>query len=263
MKKVIFLTLTWLFFLSCDKISKHSNSSLIEEHTTIKDENNITNNDAYLTPKMNHGICQSPINIITNKSIEGHHKLILNFDDEIDVVENLGHTIQLDFVEGSTITVDDKTYEFKQVHFHTPSEHLINGLTFPLEAHIVNVLPNKLENEEPEYLVIAILFKIGDGNKFINEFIDIIPLDEHTKTAIEPKTIKLNDLFRGTMDKMLQKHYHYRGSLTTAPYTETVNWYVLKQIFEASSEQIEFLNRIEGNNARHIQATYGRLIDDE
>jgi carbonic anhydrase len=35
---------------------------------------------------------------------------------------------------------------------------------------------------------------------------------------------------------------------------------VLDQVHDASPEQIEAINRIEGNNARHIQAQEARLI---
>jgi len=35
------------------------------------------------------------------------------------------------------LTVDGVTYRLKQFHFHTPSEHTINGMAYPLEMHMV------------------------------------------------------------------------------------------------------------------------------
>ncbi|MBS3953053.1 MAG: carbonic anhydrase family protein [Methylomicrobium sp.] len=64
-------------------------------------------------------------------------------------------------------------------------------------------------------------------------------------------------------DRLLGHHYHYTGSLTTAPFTESVDWFVLKKVYEASPEQIETINKIEGNNARHIEPQNDRLVDDE
>ena len=55
--------------------------------------------------------------------------------------------------------------------------------------------------------------------------------------------------------------YHYQGSLTTPPYTETVQWFIFKDIIEASPEQIKTISTIEGNNARHIQGVFTRVID--
>lgn len=56
------------------------------------------------------------------------------------------------------------------MHFHTPSEHLIDGMTFPMELHIVNQVPPVNQGDTPHYLVIAALFKMGKENKFISEF---------------------------------------------------------------------------------------------
>ena len=39
-------------------------------------------------------------------------------------------------------------------------------------------------------------------------------------------------------------------------------WLVLKHVNEALPEQIQRINAIEGDNARHVQALYGRSIDD-
>lgn len=214
----------------------------------------------YALPGLDHGFEQSPINIISSKSKEGKHKITLRYKDEINKIENLGHTVQLDFQEGSTITVDDTTFVFKQCHFHTPSEHLIDGQTFPAEMHIVNLLPNNDKKATPQYLVIGVLFKEGKENKFIADFLNSIPKEEHETAELKSGTVKLSDLF-GNVSKSIKGHYYqYRGSLTTPPFTESVRWYITKHIFEASAEQIEAINKIEGNNARHVQALYGRMI---
>ena len=116
----------------------------------------------YVFPGLDHGLLQSPINILSqHANIVGKHSITIHFNDEINAIENLGHTVQLDFKEGSTITADGKRYEFKQLHFHTPSEHLIDGMIFPMEMHIVNTLTHASEKAPPEYLVIGVLFKMG------------------------------------------------------------------------------------------------------
>jgi len=213
----------------------------------------------YITPGLDHGLIQSPINIL---STEAHtlnkHNVTLNFQDKINAIENLGHTIQLDFEEGSTISTSNMTYHFKQMHFHTPSEHLIDGMTFPMELHIVNLFPPENQNDTPHYLVIAVLFKMGKENKFISEFLDMIPMEANTITKLTTGHVRLNDLLSGHLN---EKFYHYKGSLTTPPYTESVSWFILQTIIEASPEQIQTINNIEGNNARHIQGRYGRDVD--
>ncbi len=108
-------------------------------------------------PGLKHGLAQSPINILSDQSEHRKHNITFNFKDEINKVQNLGHTIQLDFEPGSTVNVDGKTFEFKQVHFHTPSEHLIDGITYPMEMHVVNTLAGQDKEDTTEYLVILFL----------------------------------------------------------------------------------------------------------
>lgn len=214
----------------------------------------------YIMPGLDHGFEQSPININSGTNSEGKHNITLFYKDEINKVENLGHTVQLDFAEGSSIVQDDTAFAFKQCHFHTPSEHLIDGVTYPMEMHIVNIMPNEDKEATPQYLVVGVLFKEGKENKFIADFLNAIPKEENGKGELKPGKVKLSDLF-GAIPKHLDGFfYNYRGSLTTPPYTETVRWYITKHIFEASAEQIEAINSVEGNNARHVQALYGRKV---
>jgi carbonic anhydrase len=237
------------------------------QEKTPANEVNATSPDAetkkqqgYIMPGLDHGFEQSPINIISAANTSGEHTITLYFKDEVNKIENLGHTVQLDFAEGSTITQDDTAFTFKQCHFHTPSEHLIDGMTFPMEMHIVNIMPNEDKNATPQYLVVGVLFKEGKENKFIADFLNAIPKEEHTSGNLKAGTVKLADLF-GSIPKEVKGHYYnYRGSLTTPPYTESVRWYISKHIFEASAAQIEAINKIEGNNARHVQALYGRTV---
>lgn len=93
------------------------------------------------------------------------------------------------------MTVDSTIYDFKQIHVHTSSEHLIDGMTFPNEMHIVNIAQSLDGSKTPEYRVVRVLFKMGRKNKFISGFLDLIPNEEHPKRSIEPGFVKLSDLF--------------------------------------------------------------------
>ena len=216
----------------------------------------------YIQPELGHGHMQSPINIRSFKERASNgHQITLNYKDEIKAVENLGHTVQLDFKAGSTVSYEGIKYDFKQMHFHTPSEHLVDGVTFPMEMHIVSKAPLKDKNTTPSYLVIGILFKEGKNNKFLDEFLNKIPKAEHTLAPVEVGAVKLGDLLDSEKLNDVKNFYHYPGSLTTPPYTQTVQWFVFKHIMEASPEQIEAINAIEGNNARHIQGIFARSVD--
>ena len=253
-KKTTYLTLCLSLLLSscaCDRSSSDPINDMSDKQTEL-----------YILPGLGHGLVQSPINIYSFKEHESnHHKITFHFQDQIKAIENLGHTVQLDFAAGSTIDYEQLTYTFKQMHFHTPSEHLIDGMTFPMEMHIVTNIPARNEHDVPHYLVIGVLFKMGQRNKFLDEFLQLIPKKEHSITSLKVGTVKLHDLFSKHEEENVENFYHYRGSLTTPPYTEAVEWFMLKHIIEASPEQIESISAIEGNNARHIQGVFGRSID--
>ena len=57
-----------------------------------------------------------------------------------DAVNN-GHTIQVTYSQGDTLTVGDTRYELTQYHFHAPSEHTIAGKHSPMEMHLVHKSP--------------------------------------------------------------------------------------------------------------------------
>ncbi len=220
------------------------------------------NKQGFALPGLDHGLIQSPINVLT-KSVEhvDSRTITVRYKDEVDAVANLGHTIQLYFAEGSTISAHGKTFQFKQMHFHTPSEHQLDGMTYPMEMHIVNAAEDG-ENGRIEYLVVSILFKMGGENKFISNFRDLIPEEIHSVHNIQSGHVRLSDLLMvARKDKSEEGLYFYKGSLTTPPYSESVNWYIDKHIYEASPEQIHTIKKIEGHNARQIQEIHERIIE--
>jgi len=214
----------------------------------------------YALPRYDDGMAQSPINIISDSAISDSSQMAsIQFNTGVTAVENLGHTIQLDFKEGSTTITGGKTYSSRQFHFHTPSEHMIDGMTFPMEMHIVNVLKDSNARNNPQYLVIALLFKMGHENKFITEFLKAIPAEEG-KDTLPPGTVNFEDLFKAIPKDEVGRYYFYKGSLTTAPYSETVDWIVKKYVQEASPGQINTIEKMEGDNERHVRALYARKV---
>ena len=156
--------------------------------------------------------------------------------------------------------MNGKNFVSRQFHFHTPSEHLVDGITFPMEMHIVNTLSDSVNVNKSSYLVVGVLFKIGAENKFIKEFLDKIPKEEGEENALQTGEVKLDDLFSQFKGNDIKSYYTYKGSLTTPPFTESVQWVILKHIVEASEDQIMTIEKMEGNNARHVQAINDRKI---
>jgi carbonic anhydrase len=205
----------------------------------------------YLQPVVSEGKSQSPINIVTSRAAAGKHEVEFRYQSSKEHVDNLGHTVKVTYDSGSSLEYDGRRFDLVQFHFHTPSEHLLDGVTFPMEMHLVHA-----EHDHPEHLlVVGVLFKEGGSSQLLDQLIANVP--EHAGEHAD-KEAKLD---ASTVLKRGEGYFHYEGSLTTPPYSETVTWLVLDQAHDASAEQIEALNRIEGNNARHIQDQNARLID--
>jgi carbonic anhydrase len=206
----------------------------------------------YVLPE-NNGTAQSPINILTGAVRHADHDIALHYQPSREHVLNLGHTVEAEFEPGSTLEYDGEVYELRQLHFHTPAEHLIDGITYPMEMHMVHTL----RGASDKYLVVGILFREGLDDAFVEEVLAHVPG-------------RSGERFDGPMLLDAQRalgridgYYHYEGSLTTPPYSESVTWLVLKDIHQAAPAQIERLNRIEGDNARHIQALSARTVEAE
>lgn len=207
----------------------------------------------YSLAETDNGEKQSPINIGTISATKDNINIQLNYNPSFLSVTNLGRIIQFNYQSGNTIVVNNTVYNLRQFHFHTPSEHLIDGITYPLEMHIVNTVKDKHTRME-KYTVIGIFFKEGKRNDNLQKILDIVP-EEHKTRLDKSLTLDINDFLNGK-----GKFYNYKGSLTTPPYTESVNWFVLSTILEASRRQIQEFNKLEHNNARHIQSLSGRKI---
>lgn len=152
--------------------------------------------------------------------------------------------LQLDFPEGMSMASGNKQFNLLQVHFHTPSEHTLNGDHLPLVAHFVHA------TEDGELGVLGILFEEGESNSGLERI--VAALDQGNGAIVELDTTKL-------IPKDLSV-FRYMGSLTTPPCSEGVNWHVAAQVMEASPKQITMMRDKLGASARTIQPLGNRLL---
>lgn len=199
---------------------------------------------------------QSPVNIISGRGSLSSHQVLVHYGSSKEKIANLGHTVEVQYDSGSYITYDSVDYHFKQFHFHTPSEHMVDGSTYEMEMHIVHTFQG-VDADTPNYLVIGVFFKEGDENNFVSSFLDAIPNEEGSVFSSDKKYINAAEM----IPEKLQAFFNYRGSLTTPPYTESVNWIVLKEPRTASAKQMGKIRSIEGKNARKVQFLYDRIIE--
>jgi carbonic anhydrase len=193
------------------------------------------------------GMNQSPIDIVDPVEAE-LGQIALSYDGSTTALVNNGHTLQVDVGPGSSLTIGRQAFELVQFHVHSPSEHRIQGESFPLEAHFVH------ENKRGELAVLAVLFREGPLHPGLAT---IGARASGQVGSSEPITLPVAELGIVPDEKA---YYRYSGSLTTPPCTEGVLWLVLEATRSVASTQVERFVKLIGEDARPPQALNGRVV---
>ncbi len=200
---------------------------------------------------------QSPIDIAGATTGEPMHMSkdykagslkIIRQEHVVDVIDN-GHTIQVNYDEGSNLHLGEKAYELKQYHFHAPSEHTIERRHFPMEMHLVH------QNADGGLAVLGVLIQEGDHNPAFEPVWANLPSAVGEEVHHQLVTVNVDDLLpvgHGT--------YRYRWSLTTPPCSEGVSWFVALQPIELSTDQIATYTSIFQGNNRPVQPLNNRTV---
>jgi carbonic anhydrase len=193
------------------------------------------------------GSQQSPIDI-TGAISARQPPLKLNWTKRPDTIVNNGHTIQLNFAQGGALHVGDRSFGLTQFHFHHPSEHLIDGKRFAMEAHFVHAA------EAGGLAVLGVFIVPGKVNPVFNKIVSTMPQGEGqpvpADAAVDPHGLL----------PVQRAYYHYEGSLTTPPCSQTVDWLVLTQHVEAAEADIARFAKLFPMNARPVQKLDRRFI---
>lgn len=184
---------------------------------------------------------QSPIDIPAGTLLHDAD-IVFSYDSSALNIINNGHTIKVDYDEGSTIEVEDNTYKLLQFHFHYLSEHTIGGEHSDMEMHLVH------QSDEGEYAVVGVMMDAGAENSAYAPMWGYLPAEEGEVETIEGVTVNAVDLL-----PEVRTYYRYDGSFTTPPCTEGVNWFLMDTPVELSTTQIDAFKEIYSNNYRPVQ----------
>merc|ERR1712228_682503 len=116
------------------------------------------------------------------------------------------------------------------------------------------------------------LGKSKKGNDFLDQFWSQLPSKKTDKDIKLKKPLSFDYLFETSSNNFVKnvktneididmEIYTYKGSLTTPPFTEGVNWMVSKQLHFINDRQLKDLaNCWEGDNFRECHPYYGRQV---
>ncbi|GLT40647.1 hypothetical protein SLA2020_147640 [Shorea laevis] len=208
------------------------------------------------------GKMQSPVNIMKNQTVNNKNMKTLtrNYKSANASLVNNGFNVGIHFEsEPGQVSIDGKTYSFVQMHWHSPSEHQINGIQYAAELHLVHLASDK------SISVVAILYQYGDPDPFLTKIMNA--LEELAKEKFSPDEIsgiKLGSMDLKQLKRKTRRYYRYIGSLSTPPCTENVTWNILGKVRTISKEQLAALQAPLSSefkhNARPVQPLNGRQI---
>lgn len=194
------------------------------------------------------GHMQSPIDL-GGADAQAPVSVRANYRPGALTILNNGHTVQVNFPEGSILSSGISHYKLVQVHFHTPSEETVYGVPYPMVAHFVHV------DYAGNYAVLGVLFEEGAPNPEFDKILRAAPRTEQAAHPVSGVTFDPAKLLPAKLPV-----WRYDGSLTTPPCTEGVRWHVAVNPVQASAAQIAALHAIIGNNARPTQPRHGRML---
>ncbi|CAN6439196.1 unnamed protein product [Victoria cruziana] len=212
--------------------------------------------------KCSTGKLQSPININRSEAVKsGTATLVREYNQMTNAsLVDLGFNVAVKWEEAAGIlVVNGKNYTLKSMHWHTPSEHTLDGMRFPVELHLVH------ETDDGDISVVAILYAYGEADPFVDQFADSFgTMANETCSEDEDVEILMSGVKTRSMSRGTRKYYRYAGSLTTPPCTENVIWNILGKVRQMSKEQVKMIKSPLGmayrNNSRPLQALNGRIV---
>jgi len=184
-----------------------------------------------------------------------------DFSDRVKAIHN-GHAITCAGTQ-AYLTHAGSNWKLLQYHFHTPSEHSLDGTLFAAELHFVH------QNWEGKYLVVGVFVK--EGTTIATAFDQVLtdfpissdqpakPLNfDYTRALHQMLGVSPADAVLGANTSV--PYFTYSGSFTTPPCTEDVTWVVLERPINFATDHIKKLEDAMGKNNRPTQPLNSRSI---
>ncbi|KAL9953171.1 hypothetical protein ACROYT_G040543 [Oculina patagonica] len=237
---------------------------------------------------------QSPINIEDSSAKEDPNLKGLSFtcDNENGFVSgniaNNGHapTLAIDKPKGTaTLTggpLGDSKYKLQQLHFHfgcqdnKGSEHTVDGKAYSGELHLVTYNTkysdfNTAASKDDGLAVIGVFIKGPEApSHFPEGLLDAIRKIRKTGAVAAVENLSLYNLVPQLKDLSAGAgFYSYKGSLTTPPCYQSVNWIVLKNPISVGKKVLGAMRRLHNaekhsmcDNFRPTQPLNGRTVSE-
>lgn len=190
------------------------------------------------------GMEQSPIALQTAAAARSDlSPLDLEYVDGAFTVSATDHGFVATPAADGYLGIGADRYRLLQFHLHTPSEHTLDGVSYPAEIHYVH------QNEAGQLAVVGVMVEEGPASTAMEGFVEAV---RQGGSDFEVSADALFPEERG--------YFTYAGSLTTPPCSEGVRWQVLAEPITMSAEQIAALTEAHGTSNRPVQPLADREL---
>lgn len=155
---------------------------------------------------------------------------------------NTGHTVDLFLQNPATLTVADTTFTFREVHFHVPAEHTVQGRRYAAEIHAVHLFGGA-------GAVLTTFVTEGGHNSDWDAVIAAMPGNKGDDNPIGPTSLMTLLAVQNLRQESL---YSYAGSLTTPACTPGIRFLVRTRLLTLSPDQIEAIASAFARNVRPL-----------
>lgn len=217
---------------------------------------------------------QSPINLITDSSVRVQFPpdyLEPNYMRTPLSGYFCGHN---DFYLNSPLGVgfDAKRGVLESIELYSPSEHLLNGVSFDFEFHFLHTLYSCVpETGIQRTLILGVFFKEDEAAQTpttLREWNEILKGSGIPKLALQDEasiwvaaSVTLGDI----LPSDLGRFFRYEGSLTTpfkdgTPNNEVASWLVFPEVIPVHPSDVAELKQYASHTVRQPQPIHRRFV---
>lgn len=204
---------------------------------------------------------ESPIDL-TGPTVDLSSLLAIHYADAIpSKIINNGHQIQVQFPAGTTadtINLTGTSYSLSQFHYHDQSENTVNGKSYSMEAHFVNVSAAGGET------VVSVFLQLGAHNNALDPILNAASAALTAPNSSFTPTTPVD--FAGLLPPSKQGWF-FEGSLTTPPLSGPINWLVFSKPITLDFAQLKQYEDVAAGagfwpNNRPLQPLDGRQLNE-
>jgi carbonic anhydrase len=161
------------------------------------------------------------------------------------------------------LALPDGVYVAKQLQFHFPSEHTIDGTPLDGEMHVVFQKENSTETSD--LAIVAVLLQAHGASENEFKFWHSVGMGgelPHKGQSVRLPSNVAIDLGETLVNKTKGDYFHYKGSLTSPPCSQSVHWYVLQATLPVTMSIIDKFKTVfpPPMNSRPVQQLNGRRV---